>query len=71
MANDHTAPARLYSIVAASKALGVSRNTVFDLLSSGKLAYVRIGRRRLVPADAIETFIANNVVAQRMRGSAA
>ncbi len=64
MPNDHTAPSRLYSIVASSKALGVSRNTIFALLSSGKLGYVRIGRRRLIPADAIDRFIDANLVAK-------
>jgi len=63
--NNSDAPARLVSIVAASKALGISRNTVFSLLSRGKLDYVRIGRRRLVPADAIERFIAANLVAEQ------
>jgi excisionase family DNA binding protein len=71
MANDHTAPARLYSILAASKALGVSRNTVFDLMAQGKLAFVRIGRRRLVPADAIERFIETNIVAKGGKGGRA
>ncbi len=63
--NNSDAPARLLSIVAAANSLGVSRNTVFALLSSGKLGYVRIGRRRLVPADAIENFIAANLVAKQ------
>lgn len=73
MPNDHTAPSRLRSIVAASKALGVSRNTIFALLSSGKLGYVRIGRRRLIPADEIDRFIEANLVANadRKRGRVA
>lgn len=65
MINNSDAPARLVSIVAAGKALGISRNTVFSLLSKGKLDYVRIGRRRLVPADAIEKFIAANLVGKQ------
>jgi excisionase family DNA binding protein len=64
MVSNSDVPARLLSIIAAAKALGVSRNTVFALLSSGKLGYVRIGRRRLVPADTIENFISANLVAK-------
>ena len=71
MPNNHDAQARLFSIVAAGKALGVSRNTIFMLLSSGRLAYVRIGRRRLVPADAIERFIETNIVAKGSKGGRA
>ena len=65
LANTHDTPARLLSIIAGSKALGVSRGTMFGLLASGKLGYVRIGRRRLIPTDAIEAFIAANLVAKR------
>lgn len=65
MANIHGTPARLLSIIAGSKALGVSRGTMFGLLASGKLGYVRIGRRRLIPTDAIEAFIAANLVSKQ------
>lgn len=58
-AND---PRRLYSIVEAAKVLGVSRGTVFTLLDRGELGYLRIMRRRLVPADAIERFIAKRLI---------
>lgn len=36
--------------------LGVGRSTVFRLIKEGKLPTVRLGRRRLVPADAIRDF---------------
>lgn len=62
MPNDHEAHARLFSIVAVSRTLGVSRNTVFTLLRTGKLGFVRIGRRRLIPETAIDKFIAANLV---------
>lgn len=56
---------RLFSIVAAAKQLGISRGTMFRLFGTGELGYVRVGRRRLVPADAIERFIAANTVAAK------
>jgi excisionase family DNA binding protein len=64
MTDTDTAAPRLLSIVAAAKAMGVSRGTMFTLLDSGRLAYVRIGRRRLIPVDAIERFIDANLVAK-------
>jgi excisionase family DNA binding protein len=59
---------RLFSIVATADRLGVSRGTLFTLLNTGKLAYVRIGRRRLVPAEAIERFISLNSCAEEPLG---
>ena len=37
---------------------------IFALLSSGKLGHVRIGRRWLIPSDAIDLFIDANLVAE-------
>lgn len=34
-------------------ALGVGRNSVYNLIAAGKLATVKIGRRTLVKADSI------------------
>jgi excisionase family DNA binding protein len=48
----------LYSIEEARKLLGgISRNSIYHLLRDGKLASVPIGRRRFIPAAAIEAFI--------------
>jgi hypothetical protein len=38
---------------------GIARNTLYDLLRSGALASVPIGRRRFIAAEAIAAFIAN------------
>jgi len=53
----HTAP-RLLSIKHACRLLGLSRTSLYALLASGKLRSVTVGRRRFVPSDAIEEFIA-------------
>ena len=37
---------------------GISRAAIYDLLNSGELPSVGIGRRRFVPAAAIAAFIA-------------
>jgi len=48
----------LYSIEDARFMLGgISRATICDLLNSGELASVVIGRRRFIPAAAITAFI--------------
>ncbi len=49
----------LYSIEQARALLGgISRNTLYDLLRSRKLASVPIGRRRFISAEAIAAFVA-------------
>jgi len=49
---------RLLSIKQACDSLGISRTSVYSALASGKLRSVTVGRRRLIPIDAIEDFIA-------------
>lgn len=50
----------LYSIEQARALLGgIARNTLYDLLRSGALASVPIGRRRFISARAIAAFIAS------------
>ena len=49
----------LYSIEQARALLGgIARNTIYELLRSGELASVPIGRRRFIAASAIASFIA-------------
>jgi excisionase family DNA binding protein len=38
--------------------LGISRTGIYELIAAGKLRTVKIGRRRFVPREAIEEFIA-------------
>jgi excisionase family DNA binding protein len=49
---------RLLSITEACRLLGFSRTTLYAQLASGRLLSVTVGRRRLIPRDAIEAFIA-------------
>lgn len=41
----------------AASALGIGRSKLYELLSSGQLASVRIGACRRVPADALRAFL--------------
>ncbi len=49
---------RLLSIKQACCVFGFSRTTLYALLASGQLRSVTIGRRRFVPREAIDEFIA-------------
>lgn len=42
----------------AAVALGIGRTTVYDLISRGQLRSLRVGRRRIIPVAALETFLA-------------
>lgn len=47
----------LLDVAAASRLLGVSERTAWSLIAGGQLRSVKIGRRRLVPRHALETFV--------------
>jgi len=62
----------LYSIEQARALLGgIARNTLYDLLRSGALASVPIGRRRFISARAIAAFIAESSTTQGPEGAVA
>lgn len=46
------------SKVAAAQSLGVSVRTIGNLIRTGQLPSVKIGRRRLIPIGALTEFIA-------------
>mgnify|MGYP006280957955 FL=1 len=48
---------RLYSVQEAHELLNISRATFYSLLSSREIETVKVGSRRLVPAEAIEEFV--------------
>ncbi len=49
---------RLLSIKQTMFALNLGRTRIYELIAEGKLKTVRIGRRRLIPTEAIDTFLA-------------
>ena len=51
------AVARLHNIERTQERLGVGRSKIFELIASGQLRSVRVGRRRLVPEQAIRDFV--------------
>lgn len=46
-----------YSVQEAAYALSLGTTTVKKLIATGQLPSVRVGRRRLVPRSALETYI--------------
>lgn len=48
---------RAYRVLDFCRAFGVSRSTVYSLMSAGKLRTVRVAGRRLIPADAAEDLL--------------
>lgn len=45
----------------AAQALGLGRSTTYELLRSGELPSIRVGRRVLIPLAALEGFIAKRL----------
>lgn len=52
---------RLYSMAEAAELLSVRRQYIYTLAYRGDLPTVKLGRRRLVPAESLEAFIAQLV----------
>jgi excisionase family DNA binding protein len=55
-AEDNLVDKILLTPVEAAAALGIGRSKVYELLQSGQLPSVHIGRCRRVPADAVHSF---------------
>jgi excisionase family DNA binding protein len=58
-------PSALLTVPEAMAALRLSRATVYDLIRSGQLGSVKVGRSRRIPAQAVQIFLARLVEAGR------
>ena len=47
------------SIAETAQALGISRPSVYTLLRQGELPTIKLGRRTLIPVDALRQWIAD------------
>lgn len=54
----NTAQPRLYTIEDAARLCGVGRSMAYEEIRLGRLRTVRIGRRRLVPLQYIDEYVA-------------
>lgn len=50
-------PAVLYRVDEAADAMRLSRSMIYELIRSGQLRTVKLGRRRLVPVDALNEYL--------------
>ena len=48
-----------FSIPEACHAAGVGRSTLYEAIAAGELETLKIGKRRLVPDDALRTWLAS------------
>lgn len=48
----------LYGVNEASAMTSLSRSRLFELMAAGELESVKVGKRRLIPAQALESFVA-------------
>jgi excisionase family DNA binding protein len=46
-----------YSVDETVKLTGLSRDLLYDEMNAGRLRYVKVGRRRIIPADAIRALV--------------
>jgi len=49
--------ALFFSVATAAQTLGVSDDTVYELVQRGELPSLRIGRRRVIPRRAVELVV--------------
>lgn len=49
----------LYSVSEAAQLIGIGKTRFYQELAEGKIAAKKLGRRTLVPAEAIQNYIAS------------
>jgi len=47
----------LYSIIDAAEQLSIGRAKVEDLVRTGEIESIKLGRRRLIPAEALTDYV--------------
>ncbi|MCD0483456.1 helix-turn-helix domain-containing protein [Streptacidiphilus sp. ASG 303] len=56
-----TATPEALTVPEVMAALRLSRSKLYDLLRSGELSSIKIGRSRRIPADSLATFLRNRI----------
>jgi excisionase family DNA binding protein len=59
MLNDSTAPKLAYGIADFARAVGVSRDKIYDEIKDGKLRASKIGSRSVITAEAARAYLAS------------
>ncbi len=50
-------PKRAYRINEATETYGIGRTKIYELIKEGKLHTVKVGGRRLIPAESLEALL--------------
>ena len=51
----------LLDVEDVARRLGIGRTMVYELMSAGKIRFIKIGRRTLIPSSEIPAFIARKL----------
>lgn len=49
-----------YSVDEAARITGLSRDLLYDQMRTGKLAYLKVGRRRIITRQHLEAFLSDD-----------
>lgn len=58
--SDRPAERLAYSVDEAAAITGLSRDLLYDQMRTGRLAYLKIGRRRIITRQHLQAFLSNN-----------
>lgn len=53
---------KMYSKTETAKLLGLGKSTVAELISSGRLGFIQIGKRQMIPLVEIQRFLDESLV---------
>lgn len=53
---------KMYSKTETAKLLGLGKSTVAELINSGRLGFIQIGKRQMIPFCEIQRFLAESLV---------
>jgi excisionase family DNA binding protein len=60
IAGDRPVERLAYSIDEAAAITGLSRDLLYDEMRTGRLAYLKIGRRRIITRQHLDVFLSKN-----------
>ncbi|MFB6400945.1 helix-turn-helix domain-containing protein [Pseudomonas putida] len=66
MTHTQTTPTLAIGIDDAARAIGVSRSVIYEVVARGELPSFKLGRRRMILAKELETYI-NRVAVENAR----
>ena len=59
----------LLPVTEAARLLATSRSKIYEMIAVGQLESVKLGRRRLIPREAVESYVASLRGLRRIAGA--